>query len=126
MAAPTPAPHTNPHQPGVPGKSTNFRSDFDKVLFAFVEEHTYRAEEKLFNLQQEAYKYQQNKDAKLKESIVLEINRELPILQETLAETDSQLKRTDFSDFEKFLVEKLHNDVALLLTHFNHLKATLK
>src|SRR5699024_12459451 len=98
----------------------------EKECVALCEEYTYRAEENLFNLQKEVYKYQEHKDAKLKEQIVQEIDRELPILQETLAETVSQQKRTDFSDFEKYLVEKLHNDVALLITHFNHLKATLK
>ena len=85
-------------------KSQNFRFDYDKVLFLFrfVEEHVLTAEQKLFDAQMDAYLYQnqQPKDPLLKQKILQEINLELPILEETLAETTTQLKRQDFTDFD--------------------------
>ena len=110
-----------------PAKSPNFRTDYDKVLFAFVEEHVLRAEEKLFDAQQDVYMYQaqEPKDPLLKEKIISEIDRELVILEETLAETVTQSKRTDFSDFETYIVARLNGDVSLLIKHFTHLKSTV-
>ena len=86
-----------------------------------------RAEQTLFMVQHEVEMMQEKPEAHLKERILLQISHETNMLQETLAHMDNQKDtRKDFNDLELYFVEKMYGDCKLLITHFNHLKASVQ
>lgn len=108
-------------------KSPNYRQDMDKFMFAFVEEHIAHSEEQLMTLQQKYDEYLAHKDANLKSEIQKTIKIQLPIIESTIATADEMLKtRTDFNEFEKYMTERMHDDLTLLIKHYKKLAEKVK
>lgn len=108
-------------------KAPNYREDFDKFLFAFVEEHLSRCDMHLLHLATQYDEYLTTHNQGLKTTMITEIETEIPILEETLAQTKALLaSRTDFNEFEKYMTEKMTDDGTLLLKHYNTLLTKLQ
>lgn len=96
-------------------------------MFAFVEEHIRDLEEHMMYLQRQYDYFLEHKDEEMKERIIHEISLQLPIMQSTVQASQVELNtRKDYNEFEKYLVERMIDDLTLLIKHYNKLLLNLK
>jgi uncharacterized protein YdhG (YjbR/CyaY superfamily) len=104
----------------------DWRQAYDQLLFSFINEHIVRADGALLHLQRELKEYQTTKNKEIKDRIVNQVEREIPLLKATQEHAVRELKRTDLDYIERFLYEKSHDQTALLIKHYSQIEAEVK
>ncbi|XP_027198975.2 uncharacterized protein LOC113793187 [Dermatophagoides pteronyssinus] len=117
----------NYHDWPVPPKSPNFRKEYDQLLFGFVEDHIYRSEAQLIMLYDHFDQYLTNKTDQMFEFLQDEVNNQIIILGQTKQNNnDYYHARNDWNQLETYLVQKMENEMNLLLTFFQKLLDDMK
>jgi len=76
-------------------------------------------------LQREIKEYQTSKDKELKDKILDQVNREIPMLKTTQEHAVRELLRTDLDDIERFLYEKSRDQTQILIKHFTQIQTEM-
>lgn len=107
-------------------ESTDWRQAYDALLFSFINDHIARADAELLRLQRELKEYQTTKNAEIKDRIIGQVEREIPMLKATQEHAVRELLRTDLNHIERFLYEKSNDQTALLIKHYTAIEAEVK
>jgi hypothetical protein len=105
--------------------ATDWRQAYDELLFAFIDQHIRRADADLLILQREIKEYQKSKDKELKDKILNQVNREIPMLKTTQEHAVRELQRTDLNHIERFLYEKSKDQTEILIKHFTQIQTEI-
>jgi hypothetical protein len=76
-------------------------------------------------LQREIKEYQKSKDKELKDKILNQVNREIPMLKTTQEHAVRELQRTDLNHIERFLYEKSKDQTEILIKHFTQIQTEI-
>jgi hypothetical protein len=76
-------------------------------------------------LQREIKEYQKSKDKELKDKILNQVNREIPMLKTTQEHAVRELQRTDLNNIERFLYEKSRDQTEILIKHFTQIQTEI-
>jgi hypothetical protein len=76
-------------------------------------------------LQREIKEYQTSKGKELKDKILDQVNREIPMLKTTQEHAVRELLRTDLDDIERFLYEKSRDQTQILIKHFTQIQTEM-
>jgi len=104
----------------------DWRSQYDQLLFAFIEENVKRADDFLVHLVRQVNEYQKNKDKALLERIVEEIEFTLPFVKRAIETAETELKRTDLDQIERYLYEKVRDEATILNKYYTALETEVK
>jgi len=107
-------------------KPVDYRNEYDRLLFQTIQEHIGRADGLLLGLNRQLQEYQKSKSADVKARIVAEVEGILPLLRGAEGHATTELKRTDLNDLERFLYEKSHDQILLLIKHYTQIEAAVK
>jgi DNA-binding transcriptional regulator GbsR (MarR family) len=106
-------------------KPVDYRSEYDRLLFATIEERIQRADGMLLFLNRQLEEYLKTKSAEVKQHIVAEVNFSLPLLKMAEDHAQNELKRTDLNYLERFLYEKAQDQVKLLIKHYTQIETAV-
>lgn len=104
----------------------DWRSDYDRLLFVFVEENVRRGDEFLVELQRQFNQYLESKDKTLVARIATEVDFAVPMIKRAIEMTTNELKRTDLNHVERYLYEKVRDEATILMKHYTQLEAEVK
>ncbi len=76
-------------------------------------------------MQREIKEYQTSKGKELKDKILDQVNREIPMLKTTQEHAVRELLRTDLDDIERFLYEKSRDQTQILIKHFTQIQTEM-
>ncbi len=76
-------------------------------------------------MQREIKEYQKSKDKELKDKILNQVNREIPMLKTTQEHAVRELQRTDLNHIERFLYEKSRDQTEILIKHFTQIQTEM-
>jgi hypothetical protein len=107
-------------------KPVDYRNEYDRLLYATIEEHMRMGDGMLLGLNRQLQEYQKTKSADVKAHIVSEVDRILPLLKMAEANVTRELKRTDLNHIERFLYEKAQDEIALLIKHYTAIENAVK
>ncbi len=107
-------------------KTVDYRNEYDRLLFATIEEHIAMGDGLLLGLNRQLEEYQKTKNADIKTRIIGEVDRVLPLLKTAESNAQRELKRTDLNHLERFLYEKAADEVALLIKHYTMIETAVK
>jgi hypothetical protein len=107
-------------------KPVDYRNEYDRLLYATIEEHMRMGDGMLLGLNRQLQEYQKTKSADVKAHIVSEVDRILPLLKTAEANVTRELKRTDLNHIERFLYEKAQDEIALLIKHYTAIENAVK
>lgn len=104
----------------------DWRSDYDKLLFEFVEENVRRADGFLVELVRQFNQYLETKDKSLVQRIATEVDFAVPMVKRGIEMAENELKRTDLNHVERYLFEKVRDEATILMKHYTQLEAEVK
>jgi hypothetical protein len=106
--------------------TTDWRQEYDRLLFEFIEQNIRRADEHLVHLQRELNEYLQTKDKTLVTRIAGEVDFTLPLIKTAQEHAIRELKRTDLNHVERYLYEKVNDEAAILIKHYTAMEKEVK
>jgi len=110
----------------VTANPTDYRKEYDRLLFQTINEHIARADGALLMLNRQLDEYLKTKDAEVKDRIIKEVDFIVPLLKAADEHAKTELKRTDLNHLERFLYEKAADEVALLIKHYTMIETQVK
>jgi len=70
--------------------------------------------------------YQKTKDKEVRDRIIREVEREIPMLKGSQQQAVRELKRTDLNHVESFLYQKSNDQIGLLIKHYTQIETAVK
>jgi hypothetical protein len=107
-------------------KPVDYRNEYDRLLYATIQEHITMGDGMLLGLNKQLQEYQKSKNADIKAHVAHEVDRILPLLKMAEEHAQHELKRTDLNSLERFLYEKSQDEVALLIKHYTAIETAVK
>ena len=106
----------------------DWRNEYDKLLFELIEEQTRRADHFLVELQRQYNEYKEggSKNKDLLARVEREVEFSAPLVNRSIESAETELKRTDLDQIERYLYEKLRDEAKILQKHFNQLAVDIK
>jgi len=104
----------------------DWRAEYDKLLFAFVEENVRRADDLLVELVRQVNEYKTTKNKDLIDRVTREVEFTVPLVNRAIDMAETQLKRTDLNHIERYMFEKVRDEAKILEKYYKQLEAEVK
>jgi DNA-binding transcriptional regulator GbsR (MarR family) len=109
-----------------PAPAVDWRSEYDRLLFEFTENNIRRADELLVRLQRQVNEYKKTNDKTIADRVAREVDFTIPFVKDAIEHAQSQLKRTDLNEIEKYLFEKVNDEATILIKYYTALEKEVK
>ena len=106
--------------------ATDWRSEYDKLLFQQIEENMRRADRFLVELQRQFNEYTNTKNKEILDRVAKEVEFTVPMVKRGIEVAEKELKRTDLNHVERYLYEKVKDESNILIKHFTQLSNEIK
>ena len=105
---------------------TDWRNEYDRLLFQMIEENVRRADGFLVELQRQYNEYRTTKNKDLLERVTREVEFTVPMVKRGIEMAQKELKRTDLNNIERYLYEKVRDEATILNKHYTQLEVDIK
>lgn len=105
---------------------TDWRSEYDRLLFELTEQNVRRGDELLVRLQRQVNEYKQTKNKEIAQRVAQEVDFTLPLIKNAQEHAQRELKRTDLNHVERYMFEKVNDEATILVKYYTALEKEVK